>query len=198
MIIGAHLATVTDMALLGRPRPRPEPVQEPQPPTRFDGGWIHDSAGFPYEFDIGTGEHIPVHQMDFVGVDYRVDPPRLTIRFAYGAPRTETEDPGPPFAVFQFDGMRMWRWEDDVDAHEVPEDALGQVESFDWHASTGTFDLHTVNTRLLFSARRLTVRVEPEVHWVAEPDTTGHPPADGSVVQDLGDRAPSPDPVPGR
>ena len=174
------------MGFFGRRRPRPGP--DPQPPAELVGGWVHGAAGFPYEFDDGTEEHIPVHLMDFVGVEYRTDLPRLTVRFAYGAPMTATDGPGPPFAVFQFDGVRIQRREDAEDAHEVPEDALGQVESFDWRASTGTFDLQAINTRVVLSARRLTVRVEPEVHWVAE----------GSAVADLGNRSPSPDPVPGR
>ena len=174
------------MGFFGRRRPRPGP--DPQPPAEFVGGWVHGAAGFPYEFDDGTGEHIPVHLMDVVGVEYRPDLPRLTVRFSYGAPMTATEGPRPPFAVFDFDGVRIRSWEDDVDAHEVPEDSLGQVESFDWRASTGTFDLQAINTRVVFSARRITVRVEPEVHWVAA----------SSAVQDAGDRSPSPDPEPGR
>ena len=90
--------------------------------------------------------------------------------------------------MFEFHDVQIWQWEDDHDLFEVPEDARGQVESFDWYEPTNTFDLVTINTRLLFSARRLVVRVEPEVHWVAA----------SSAVQDRGDRSPSPDPEPRR
>ncbi|MCZ2828712.1 hypothetical protein O2W14_07710 [Modestobacter sp. VKM Ac-2986] len=139
--------------------------------TEFVGGWIAGPEEFPYEFDDGTGEHVPVHLMEFTSVEYRVHPPRLTLRFAYGIPRTPTEGLGAPFAVFEFHDVQIWQWEDDHDLFDVPEDVRGQVESFDWYEPTNTYDLHAINTRLLFSARRLVVRVEPAVHWVAR-DTT--------------------------
>ena len=156
------------MSWFGRWWSRPEPVQAPQPPTEIVGGWVFGSTGFPYEFDPGTGSRVPVHEMDFVGVEYVVDPPRLTIRFSNGTARTETEPAGPPFAVFEFSDVQIWQWEDDHDLFDVPEDARGQVELFDWHAPTNTFDLQTINTRLLSSARRLVVRVDPPVPWVAQ------------------------------
>ncbi|NEK94323.1 hypothetical protein GCU67_09075 [Modestobacter muralis] len=142
-------------------------MPEPQPPTEFVGGWIHSSADFPYDFDDGTGEQIPVHLMDFAGVEHRVDPPRLTVRFYYGDPAIPSEARETPFAVFEFHDVQIWQWEDDHDLFDVPDDVRGQVESFDWYEPTNTCGLHAINTRLLFSARRLVVRVEPEVHWVA-------------------------------
>jgi len=155
------------------------------------GGWIHSAADFPYEFDDGTGEHVPVHLMDFIGIEYRVDPPRLIVRFAYGEPRTSTEQPGAPIAVFEFHDVQIWQWEDDHDLFEVPDDARGQVESFDWYEPTNTYDLVTINSRLLFSARRLVVRVEPAVHWVAQSTGAEDSQAVSGVV-DPGDQPQAP------
>jgi hypothetical protein len=168
VILVVGLASVTGMTFLGRRWSRPERVQDPQPPTEFAAGRVLSSTDFPYDFDDGTGARIPVHEMDFVGVEYRVDPPRLTIRFSYGSPRTAAEEPGEPFAVFEFHDVQIWQWEDDHDLFDVPDEFRGQVESFDWYEPTNTFDLTTINTRLLFSARQLVVRVEPAVHAVAQ------------------------------
>lgn len=120
------------------------------------------STGFPYDFRTADGVRVRLHDMPFTSAEHRVWPPTLTLRFRYDDPDwTPPEAVATPVAVFAFTGVQIWHWEDDHDLDEVPDDARGQVGSFDWYAPTNTFELGTINTTLLFSADRLTVRLEP-------------------------------------
>ena len=144
-----------------RPDPRHRWPENTRPPTDFVG-ITADSPNLPYEFDTSAGVPVRLHDMTFEGFTYRTSPPGLTMRFRYDDPTwTPPEASATPVAVFTFDGVQVWKWEDDHDLFEVPEAYRGQVGSFDWYASTNTFSLGTINTSLLFSADRLSVHLEP-------------------------------------
>jgi hypothetical protein len=149
------------MALFRREPPIDPPPATPPLPTEFVG-IAGGSTGFPYEFHTSAGVPVRLHDMSFEGLTRRTSPPGLTMRFRYDDPRwTPTEAVSTPVAVFSFSRVQIWQWEDDPDLFEVPDDARGQVSSFDWYASTNTFELATISTTLLFSADRLTVHLEP-------------------------------------
>jgi hypothetical protein len=113
----------------------------------------------PYEFQTDGGVWVRLHDMQFVGFDYGVQPPTLTMRFVYDW--TPPEARTTPVAVFQFNGVQVWQWEDEYDVLETPLDVRGQVSYLDYHFPTNVFSLGTANTSLLFSARRLAVHLEP-------------------------------------
>jgi hypothetical protein len=141
--------------------PVERPSVEPRRPTEFVG-IAGGSAGFPYAFTTSAGVPVRLHDMTFEGFTYRTSPPGLTMRFRYDDPEwTPREASATPVAVFTFDGVQVWQWEDDHDLFEVPGADRGQVGNFDWYAPTNTFSLGTINTTLLFSADRLVVGLEP-------------------------------------
>jgi len=116
----------------------------------------------PYEF--WTEDDVPVrlHDMAFLGVSYAVDVPSLTLRFAYEEPRwTPPEARATPIAIFRFDGVRIWGWEDDRDVVRDPAELRRQVGSFDFHEDVNCFSLGTSTTTLTFSADLLEVTLEP-------------------------------------
>jgi hypothetical protein len=101
--------------------------------------------------------------MQFLGFDYQVNPPTLTMRFIYdGHPEwTPPEARATPVAAFSFSGVQVWEWENDFDLFEIPEEVSGQVGDLAYYPPTNVFELSTVNTSLIFSAARLTVGLEP-------------------------------------
>ncbi len=100
--------------------------------------------------------------MQFSGFGYEVLTAELTMRFVYADSQwTPPEARATPVAVFRFSGVQVWQWEDDYDLFETPVDVRGQVRWLDYHSPTNVFSLGTVNTELLFSARRLAVHLEP-------------------------------------
>jgi hypothetical protein len=64
-------------------------------------------------------------------------------------------------AVFRFEGVRVWQWEDDAELLDTPTDVRGQVSDFSYYRTTNLFELQTLNTSLLFSADRLSVGLTP-------------------------------------
>ncbi|MGY2130526.1 hypothetical protein [Blastococcus sp. SYSU DS0617] len=115
----------------------------------------------PYEFQTEGGVWIRLHEMQFVGFDYQVRPPTLTIRFVYDEPEwTPAEAEATPVAVFRFSDVQVWQWEDEYDLFETPVDVRGQVRQLDYYPPTNTFSFCTLNTSLLFSAARLSVGLE--------------------------------------
>jgi hypothetical protein len=56
----------------------------------------------------------------------------------------------------------VWEWEDDADAADPPADARGQIGNFAYYGPTNVFDPATVDSRLLFSADRPAVSMEPQ------------------------------------
>ena len=148
-----------------RPAQPPEHAwpQVEKPPVAFSG-ILADSlsgANLPYEFQTDGGVWVRLHDMRFVGFEYRVQPPALTIRFLYDDPQwTPPEALATPLATFSFSDVQVWKWEDDFDLFETPVDARGQVGSFDFHPPSNVFSLGTMNTSLLFSAARLAVELE--------------------------------------
>jgi hypothetical protein len=116
----------------------------------------------PYEFQTDGGVWVRLHDMEFTGFDYQVQPPALTMRFVYNDPQwTPPEARATPVAVFRFSDVQVWQWEDDYDLVETPAEARGQVSGFDYYSPTNVFSLLTLNTTLLFSASRLSVYLEP-------------------------------------
>jgi hypothetical protein len=103
--------------------------------------------------------------MRFLGFDYQVQPPTLTMRFIYDDPQwSPPEARAPPVVVLRFSDVQVWQWEDDYDLFESPVAERGQVRALDYYAPTNVFSLLTLNTRLLFSARRLMVELQPGGH----------------------------------
>jgi hypothetical protein len=103
---------------------------------------------------------VRLHDMQFLGFEYKVQPPTLTLRFVYDDPEwTPPEARTAPLAVFQFSDVLVWQWEDDHDLFETPVGVRGQVSELDYYGATNVFSLVTLNTTLLFSARRLAVRL---------------------------------------
>jgi hypothetical protein len=66
-----------------------------------------------------------------------------------------------PVVVLRFSDVQVWQWEDDYELFESPVAERGQVRALDYYAPTNVFSLLTLNTRLLFSARRLMVELQP-------------------------------------
>ena len=125
---------------------------------------LHRADFTPYEFQTEAGVWVRLHDMQFLGFEYEVQAPALTMRFVYDDPdSTPPEARSTPLAVFRFSDVQVWQWEDDHDLFETPVGVRGQVSELDYYAATNVFSLGTVNTTLLFSARRLTVRLEPLV-----------------------------------
>jgi hypothetical protein len=97
--------------------------------------------------------------------DYQVQPPTLTMRFIYDDPQwSPPEACATPVVVLRFSDVQVWQWEDDYDLFESPVAERGQVRALDYYAPTNVFSLLTLNTRLLFSARRLMVELQPGGH----------------------------------
>jgi hypothetical protein len=118
----------------------------------------------PYDFQTDTGVCVRLHDMQFLGFDYRVQPSTLTMRFVYDDPEwTPPEARSTPVAVFRFGDVQVWEWEDAFDLFQTPTEVRGQVGDLGYHAPTNVFSLDTLNTRLLFSASRLVVELEAEV-----------------------------------
>ena len=116
----------------------------------------------PYEFQTDEGVWVRLHDMQFVGLDYRVQPPTLTMRFLYDDPEwTPPEARATPVAVFRFSDVHLWQWEDDYELLETPVAARGQVGALDYFPPTNVFSLGTMNTTCLFSASGLAVHLEP-------------------------------------
>jgi hypothetical protein len=103
------------------------------------------------------------NEMRFLGFDYVVQPATLTMRFVYDDLKwTPPEAAATPVAVFQFTDVLVWQWEDDYALmFETPQEERGQISDFGYYAPTNVFSLETLSTRLLFSAGRLVVRLEP-------------------------------------
>ncbi len=101
--------------------------------------------------------------MRFLGFDFVVQPATLTMRFVYDDPKwTPLEASATPVAVFQFTDVLVWQWEDDhALMFETPQEGRSQISDFGYYAPTNVFSLETLSTRLLFSAGRLVVRLEP-------------------------------------
>jgi hypothetical protein len=135
-------------------------------PVEFSG-IAEDSVGRPdfglYEFQTDGGVWVRLHEMRFLGFDYVVQPATLTVRFVYDDPKwTPQEASATPVAVFQFTDVLVWQWEDDYALRfETPQEERGQINDFGYYAPTNVFSLETLSTRLLFSAGRLVVRLEP-------------------------------------
>lgn len=163
---------------LFRRRPRPgeptEPTgrqsndspQEPVPPVEYSGiasGGPGEQPVFTlYEFQTAGGVWVRLHDMQFLGFDYRVQPATLTMRFVYDDPEwTPPDARETPVAVFTFGAVQVWQWENDHDVVETPVEARGQVNHLEPHEPTNVFSLGTMNTTLLFSAARLDVHLEP-------------------------------------
>jgi hypothetical protein len=116
----------------------------------------------PYEFQTDSGVWVRLHDMRFMGLDYRVLPSTLTLRFVYDDPEwTPPDAMETPVAVFRFSGVQVWQWEDDFDLSETPQEHRGQVSDLGYYAPTNVFSLLTLNSSLLFSASRLAVELEP-------------------------------------
>jgi hypothetical protein len=116
----------------------------------------------PYEFQTDSGVRVRLHDMRFMGFDYQVQPSTLTLRFVYDDPEwTPPEATGTPVAVLRFSGVQVWQWEDDFDLFETPQEHRGQVSDLGYYPPTNVFSLLTLNSRLLFSAGRLAVELEP-------------------------------------
>ncbi len=120
----------------------------------------------PYEFQTDDGVWIRLHEMRCLGFDYVVQAATLTVRFVHADPqRTPAEALAAPVAVFHFTDVLVWQWEDDHAVMlEAPVEERGQVSDFGFYAPTNVFCLETLSTRLLFSAGRLVVRLEPLTH----------------------------------
>jgi hypothetical protein len=116
-----------------------------------------------YEFQTVDGVWVRLHEMRFLGFDYVVQPATLTMRFVYDDPKwTPLEASATPVAVFQFTDVLVWQWDDDCALmFETPQEERGQISDFGYYAPTNVFSLETLTTRLLFSAGRLVVRLEP-------------------------------------
>ena len=147
--------------------PAPQP-RTSRPRTTFLGiaARSFEAAGdahpVPYELETDGGVPVRLHDMSFLGFDYRVDPPTLTMRFVYDDPEwTPPQALHAPVAVYRFDGVQVRQWEDDEDLFETPSHARGQVSDLSYDEQTSLFALQTLNTRLLFSADRLTVTTGP-------------------------------------
>ncbi len=116
-----------------------------------------------YEFQTDDGVWVRLHDMRFLGFDFVVQPRTLTMRFVYDDSKwTPLEAFATPVAVFQFTDVLVWQWEDDYALmFETPQEGRGQISDFGYYAPTNVFSLETLSTRLLFSAGRLVVRLEP-------------------------------------
>jgi hypothetical protein len=147
------------MALFRRKSEESEPRgTTARPPAEFVG--IALPMQSPYELETEAGVTIRLHDMNFLGFDYRADPPTLTMRFVYDPEWTPPDAVATPVAVYRFDGIRIWQWEDD-DPPEAPAEVRRQVSDLSYYESTNVFALETPSTRLLFSADKLTVATEP-------------------------------------
>ncbi|RHA37745.1 hypothetical protein D1825_16010 [Cellulomonas rhizosphaerae] len=115
-----------------------------------------------YEFQTEAGMWVRLHDMRFIGFDYQVQIPTLTLRFVYDDPQwTPPEARATPVAVLSFREVLVHAWEDDDDLLGTPIEVRGQVGALDYLSSSNEFSLNTVNTRLRFSARSLEVHLEP-------------------------------------
>ncbi|KGM08551.1 hypothetical protein [Cellulomonas bogoriensis] len=158
------------MALFKR---KPEPVVSARSPSAVAGRAAVGFTGIaasslergdftPYEFQTDTGTWVRLHDMQFVGFDYRVQTPTLTLRFVYNDP--EWTPPGAratPVAVLKFRDALVHAWEDDDDLLGTPIDVREQVGDLEYRSSTNEFLLETVSTRLHFTASSLAVHLEP-------------------------------------
>lgn len=154
----------------GRSRPSGEPLDprsQTARPTEFVGIAVRSfepsgsSHPVPYEFWTESGVPVRLHDMSFTKFTYDVAPRTLTMRFTYEDPEwTPPEAVTTPVAVFGFAGVRVRRWEDESDLSRTPLDVRGQVSDFRYCARTNVFDLVTIDTRLLFTADRLSVSLE--------------------------------------
>lgn len=116
----------------------------------------------PLGFTTDNGLWVRLHDMQFLGFDYQIEPPTVTTHFRYDDP--EWAPPGAgrtPVAVSRFSDVQVRRWEDDVDRIETPAEYRGQVSDLRYHQPTNVFSLLTLNSSVLFSAGRLDVTLEP-------------------------------------
>lgn len=142
--------------------------QADRPPVEYEGiarSSLERPDFTPYEFQTEAGVWIRLHDMNFRGFDYQVQPPTLTMRFVYDDPEwTPPEARATPVAVFRFSQVQVWQWEDEYDLLATPVDVRDQISDLGFYAPTNVFSLLTLNTRLLFSASRLRVELSPLGH----------------------------------
>ena len=130
--------------------------------TGIAGSSLERADFTPYEFQTESGAWVRLHDMQFLGFDYQVQPATMTLRFLYDDPGwTPPEARSTPLAVLRFIDVQVWQWEDDVDLFETPTEVRGQVGDLGFHAPTNVFSLETLSTSLLFSASQLMVELTP-------------------------------------
>jgi hypothetical protein len=139
-----------------------------RPPVEYEGiarSSLERPDFSPYEFQTESGFSARLHDMQFRGFAYQVQPPTLTMRFVYADPEWMLpEARATPVAVFRFSDVQVWQWEDEYDLLETPVDAREQVSDLGYYPPTNVFSLLTLNTRLMFSASRLKVELIPLGH----------------------------------
>lgn len=113
------------------------------------------SSTGPYEFFTDKGEHVYLHDMDFLGVAWR---PVGTMQFyfRYAEDWTPAEVRESPVVELTFHGVDVRHWATDLGEVSTSE-ALGQVSGFGWDGRD-SFHLQTWTLSLAFASPRMEAR----------------------------------------
>jgi len=132
--------------------------------TRFEGVSLDEVlAGGTGLYEVTTSSGVPVrlHDMSLVGLSHDPDRRTLVMKFLYDDPQwTPDAARETPLAVFAFDGVEVVEQQDEPAGPGTPEDALGQVQSFDYHQESDVFALSAYTTYWEFRASRLALTVQ--------------------------------------
>lgn len=124
--------------------------------TRFDGVSLDEVlAGGTGLYEVTTTSGVPVrlHDMSLTRLDHDPDGRTLLVEFLYDDPQwTPDEARQTALAVFAFDGVEVLEQQDEPAERGTPEDALGLVQSFDYHQASGIFALSAFTTYWVFRA----------------------------------------------
>lgn len=134
----------------------------PVPTTRFDGLSLAEvlAGGTPGLYEVTTDSGVPVrlHDMSLTRLAHDRDGRTLCMEFLYDDPQWTPEAARQtPLAVLAFDGVEVVEQQDEPAEPGTPEDALGQVQGFDYHRASGIFALSTFTTYWVFRASGLTL-----------------------------------------
>ena len=129
--------------------------------TRFDGVSLEEVlAGGAGVYEVTTTSGVPVrlHDMSLIRLAHDRDRRTLVMEFLYGDPQWTPEAArDTPLAVFAFDGVKVVEQHDEPAGPGTPEDALGQVDAFDYLEASGIFALSAFTTYWVFRATSLTL-----------------------------------------
>ena len=124
--------------------------------TRFDGVSPDEVlAGGTGLYEVITTSGVPVrlHDMSLTRLDHDPDRRTLVMEFLYDDPQWMPEATRQtPLAVFAFDGVVVVEQQDQPAVPGTPEDALGQVQGFDYDQASGIFALSAYRTYWVFRA----------------------------------------------